>query len=178
MIARYLPGKPLPPYSYVTGHFPHPTSDPEGHMYGGEHPVPAAPDPFRWSDSPDYLYGIDLFNHGYYWEAHEQWEGLWHACGRTGAIADFLKALIKLAAAGVKARERRPAGVTRHARRAAELFQSVAEQAAGSTSSFMGLDLRQLARQASELAASPPATAPNTPLPEVERLLDIELLLE
>ncbi|TGQ49534.1 DUF309 domain-containing protein, partial [Mesorhizobium sp. M1C.F.Ca.ET.210.01.1.1] len=26
---------------------------------------------FRW--------GIDLFNHGYYWEAHEAWEPLWHA---------------------------------------------------------------------------------------------------
>jgi predicted metal-dependent hydrolase len=175
MIPRYLPGKPLPPYSYVSGHFPHPIRDPAGHMHGHDDAVCCAPDPRRWSESPDYLYGIDLFNHGYYWESHEQWEGLWHACQRTGAVGDFLKALIKLAAAGVKARERRPAGVTRHARRACELFKSVAEEAAGSTSSFMGLDLRQLARQASELAASPPATMQNTPLPEVERLLDIQL---
>ena len=56
-----------------------------------------------WSQSHDYLLGCDLFNHGYYWEAHETWEGLWNACGRSGTTADFLKGLIKLAAAGVKA---------------------------------------------------------------------------
>ncbi|MDH3717606.1 MAG: DUF309 domain-containing protein [Planctomycetota bacterium] len=178
MIPRYLPGRPLPPYSYVSGHFPHPIRDPDGHMYGHDDIVCAAPDPCRWSDSPDYLYGIDLFNHGYYWEAHEQWEGLWHACQRSGAVGDFLKALIKLAAAGVKARERRPAGVTRHARRAAELFESVAEQAGEDQGKFMGLDLRQLARQASEFSMSPPGTAAKTPLPNVERLLDIQLLPE
>jgi hypothetical protein len=50
-----------------------------------------------------YLRGIDLFNFGYWWESHEAWEGLWRACGRRGPAADFLKGLIKLAAAGVKA---------------------------------------------------------------------------
>ena len=43
--------------------------------------------------------------------------------GRTGKVADILKGLIKLAAAGVKAREGKPAGVRRHARRAEELFR-------------------------------------------------------
>ena len=55
--------------------------------------------------------GIALFNAGYYWEAHEAWEGLWHAHGRDGPTADVLKGLIKLAAAGVKVREGRPHGV-------------------------------------------------------------------
>ena len=50
----------------------------------------------------------DLLNHGFYWEAHEAWETLWHAAGRKGEIADFLKGLIKLAAAAVKAREGNP----------------------------------------------------------------------
>ena len=45
-----------------------------------------------------------------YWEAHEAWEELWHACGRMGPTADFLRGLIKLAAAGVKVREGRPRG--------------------------------------------------------------------
>ncbi|NIL99300.1 MAG: DUF309 domain-containing protein [Planctomycetales bacterium] len=175
MIPRYLPGKPLPPYTYLSGHFPHPIRDPAGHMYGQEETAPSLPDPQHWSDLSEYLYGIDLFNHGYYWEAHEQWEGLWLACGRTGPLGDFLKALIKLAAAGVKAGERRPAGVQRHARRAAELLCGVRQQLAGSTNRFMGLDLDQLARQASELAQSPSSRAAQGPQPKVEPWLNLQL---
>ena len=67
------------------------------------------------------LFLIELFNAGYYWEAHEAWEGLWHAHGRRGATADLIKGLIKLAAAGVKVRERRPRGVITHSRRAASV---------------------------------------------------------
>ena len=39
----------------------------------------------------------------------------WHACGRSGRMADFLKALIALTAAGVKLREGRERGVRQHA---------------------------------------------------------------
>ena len=46
------------------------------------------------------LYGIDLFNHGFYWEAHEAWEGLWIACARRGPTATYLQAFITAAAAG------------------------------------------------------------------------------
>lgn len=46
-----------------------------------------------------YLRGIDLFNHGFYWESHEAWEAVWISAGRRGSVADFLKALIKVAAA-------------------------------------------------------------------------------
>nr|WP_244447982.1 DUF309 domain-containing protein [Neorhizobium vignae] len=58
--------------------------------------------------------GQDLFNHGYYWEAHEAWEGLWQAAKRGSQLRAFLKGLILLSAAGVKIREgkRTPACVT------------------------------------------------------------------
>jgi predicted metal-dependent hydrolase len=97
------------------------------------------------------LFGLDLFNHGYYWEAHEVWEGLWHAAGRSGLTANFMQALIKLAAAGVKAREARPEGVRRHSRRAAELFQQVAHQLAEGQSSYFGLSLPQLIAFATDI---------------------------
>jgi hypothetical protein len=85
-----------------------------------------------------YLYALDLFNGRYYWECHEQLESLWRAAGR-GLVADFLKGLIKLAAAGVKHLEGKPVGVKSHACRAAELFQAVAkEQGEGH---FLGLSL-------------------------------------
>lgn len=125
----------LPPYSYVPGHAPHPVSHPAGHMHGETHQNAEPLQPDDWQSSGEYLYGIDLFNHGYYWEAHEAWESLWHAAGRKGQLADFLKGLIKLAAAAVKAREGNPRGVARHAKRSRELVSVVPEQA------FCGLQI-------------------------------------
>jgi hypothetical protein len=132
--------RPLPPYSYVPGLTPHPVSDPRGHMHGAAHETPPALDPAAWQDSDAYLYAADLFNHGFYWEAHEAWESLWHAAGRQGPIAAWLKALIKLAAACVKAREGNPAGVARHARRAQELLGEVTKSLPeGAPNRFGGL---------------------------------------
>jgi uncharacterized protein len=114
--------EPLPPYSYVPGFAPHPVSDPRGHMHGHRAETPAALDPEHWEESAPYRYGVDLFNHGFYWEAHEAWESLWHAAGRSGPTALWLKALIKLAAAAVKVREGNGTGAMRHARRCMQLL--------------------------------------------------------
>jgi hypothetical protein len=139
---RLVPDEPLPPYSYVTGRFPHPTRDQAGHSFGRPPDEPPPIQPERWNQSRIYLVGCDLFNYGYYWEAHETWEAAWKAAGRRGTLADFLKALIKLAAAGVKAREGRPAGVQRHAARAAQLFRGVGAKISGAA--YLGLDVDEL----------------------------------
>jgi len=167
---RLVPDEPLPPYSYVTGRFPHPIRDPAGHSFG--HTLPPVPpvNLERFADSRAYLFGCDLFNHGYYWEAHELWEGLWHACGRHGVTADFLKGLIKLAAGGVKAREGRPAGVQRHAKRAGELFASVRATVGGN---YLGLELDWLVATARAVElTSPVSTQPSAP---VERVFEFAL---
>jgi len=130
----------FPPYTYVPGRAPHPVSDPAGHMHGHEPPQPPPLDPDHWQDSDTYLFGIDLFNHGYYWEAHEAWESLWHAAERQGTVADFLKGLIKLAAAGVKSLEENPAGVERHTNRAVELLSSVSQ----SSTRYCGINLESV----------------------------------
>jgi hypothetical protein len=65
---RWLPQKSLPPYAYLPGKNPHPVRDPTGHSYHVE-PIPVAADASLGSDA--FLWGLDLFNHGYYWEAHE-----------------------------------------------------------------------------------------------------------
>ena len=155
-VPRLVPDQPFPPYTYVPGRSPHPVSDPAGHSFGVETPRPPRVDPEHWQTSRAYLYGIDLFNHGYYWEAHETWETLWHACGRKGVTADFLKGLIRLAAAGVKARAGSPEGVRSHARRAAQLFEEVARQLGDATPCYLGLALGDLRAAASELADQPP----------------------
>lgn len=151
---RYLPDEPFPPYSYVTGRFPHPIRDPTGHSFGINHGQPERPDPAHWQDCRPYLRGLDLFNHGYYWEAHEVWESLWHACERTGPAADFFKGLIKLAAAGVKVREGRHAGVRTHAARANELFKSVADRLDTVEPSYFGLKISQLRAFAQNIVES------------------------
>ena len=67
---RWLPQKSLPPYAYLPGKNPHPVRDPTGHSYHVE-PIPVAAEVSLSSDA--FLWGLELFNHGYYWEAHEAW---------------------------------------------------------------------------------------------------------
>ena len=152
-IPRYCPSRPLPPYSYVTGLFPHPTRDEQGHSFEKHEapPPPLCKETYR--ENEVYAYALDLFNHGFYWEAHEAWESLWHAARRHGNTADFLKGLIKLAAAGVKAREGRPAGVKLHAVRAAALFSGVRTATESpQADTLFGLDLVALIRAAQSIA--------------------------
>jgi predicted metal-dependent hydrolase len=146
----------FPPYSYVPGFAPHPVSDPAGHLYGQapERALPLAPD--AWRASEVYLYAVDLFNHGFFWEAHEAWESLWHAAGRRGRDATWLKSLIKLAAAGVKAREGNASGVQRHARRALELLGEVRRELPAATDTFCGLSLDLVELIAQELRDAAP----------------------
>jgi hypothetical protein len=153
MLTRLVPEAPLPPYSYVSGRFPHPIRDPAGHSYGHSLREAAPLDPAHWQLSREYLLGCDLFNHGYYWEAHETWEGAWNACGRRGTEADFLKGLIKLAAAGVKVREGRAEGVARHGSRAGTLFRGVRQVVGGGR--YLGLDLDTLIGFADRLTRRP-----------------------
>ncbi len=118
------PLRKFPPYAFAGSPQPHPRNHPEGHSRGLPEVIPPPLDPARWPESEDYLHGIDLFNHGYYWEAHEAWEGLWMAAGKTGPISELMKGLIKLAAAGVKARQAEPEGIRRHAERARAHFEA------------------------------------------------------
>jgi predicted metal-dependent hydrolase len=155
---RLAPDYSFPPYSYVPGLFPHPIRDPAGHCFGAKRGSPECLDPETWWNCRPYLIGIDLFNHGYYWEAHEVWEGVWHACGRRGVAATFVKGLIKLAAAGVKRRERRHEGVSSHPRRARQHFEEIRELLPAGTAEYSGLlltDLLQFTREAEELAVAP-----------------------
>jgi uncharacterized protein len=144
---RLVPDEPFPAYAYVPGRFPHPISDPAGHSYGTEPVYSETVESNKWHECRPYLYGIDLFNAGYYWESHVAWESLWMACGRKGVVADLLKGLIKLAAAGVKALEGTSDGVRSHGGRAADLFQQVME----TTDNLMGFRISALLAVAKEI---------------------------
>jgi uncharacterized protein len=59
-------------------------------------------------------------------------------------VADFLKGLIKLAAAGVKALEGTPEGVKSHSGRAAELWRGVSRSLEAGHATFMGFRIEAL----------------------------------
>jgi uncharacterized protein len=171
---RLLPGRSFPPYAYVPGETPHPIRDRGGHSYGAEFQIPEPPNPEDWRACREYLYGIDLFNHGYYWEAHEVWEGLWVACGRRGPTATYLQALISLAAAGLKARSQSARGMRANAGKAVRLLESVASHAGSHRTRYMGLDIRALADFAGTISKTLQTTgtaAGNENLPAFDLLL-------
>lgn len=86
-------------------------------------------------------YSLDLYNHGYFWESHVYFEALWNAHQRTGTVAEFLKGMIKLGAAGVKFAIEQPESAHGHWQRARELFSAV-EEAEGHN--FLGFDLKKI----------------------------------
>jgi hypothetical protein len=156
-IPRLLPSAELPRYAYVPGTgLPHPLRDPRGHSFARKGNSPQALDQETWVENRSYLWAIDLFNQGYYWEAHEEWERLLRSTGVETTAGRFLKGLIKLAAAGVKVREHSLHGVRRHAASAGEVFADVAAEA--STEFFCGLEFTKLqyaADRAAQLTYKP-----------------------
>jgi hypothetical protein len=100
--------RPFPPYRYVPGLHPHPLRDPAGHSYRAHFRLDRHPpwSPEHWRRIEDWLYGVDLLNRFYFWEAHEAWEGLWASCERQSAPGLLLQGLIQIAAALLKAHVR------------------------------------------------------------------------
>lgn len=137
---RLLPDRSFPSYAYLPGRSPHPIQDPGGHSYHVE-PVGVTAS----LDSEEFAWGADLFNHGYYWEAHEAWEGLWQVADRGSSLRAFLKGLILLSAAGVKIREGKRAPAMRHAQRAGALLRHLTKDPDDQFSRALGMSPRLLA---------------------------------
>ena len=117
-----------PSYSYVPGHWPHPSRDPKGHSYKAEPDTPENIDLIQWETCEQYRAGIELYNQGYYWEAHEAWEGIWRLNGKHGPQAQFLQGLIKIAAAGIKIRQGHAKAARSLLTQSATHFQKVMEK--------------------------------------------------
>lgn len=92
-------GLPFPGTAYLPGRTPRPAPSTAE--------VPYVP-PERFAESAAFLYGVDLFNRGFSWEAHEAWEGLWRRCARGTPQHRTLQGLIQIAASYLK----RALGVT------------------------------------------------------------------
>lgn len=60
-------------------------------------PLPLATANSVWTDTR-WLYGLDLFDAAFYWEAHEVWEELWHTLNKQVPNAQVIQGMIQLAA--------------------------------------------------------------------------------
>ena len=139
--------------------------DPTGHSYHVE-PIPVAAEASLGSDA--FHWGLDLFNHGYYWEAHEAWEGLWQVADRDGPLRMFFKGLILLSAAGIKIREGKHAAAVRHTGRAAAVLRRLMKVPDRAFERALGMSpaaLAECAEAAIRLPADLQATAPGQPQP-------------
>jgi hypothetical protein len=117
-----------PAYAYIPGHWPHPIKDAQGHSYGHE---PADPTPLsliEWRTCEAYQKGLWLFNQGYYWEAHEEWEPVWKLMGRHSLEGLHLQGLIKVAAAAIKIRQGHAKPARSLLTQAAKHFERVIEK--------------------------------------------------
>jgi len=156
--SRHCPDRPLPPYAYAPGRTPHPLNHPNGHGCPGTDPADALRQPEAWREDAAYLHGVDLYHAGFYWEAHEAWEGLWRQAERGSAQWSFLKGLIQLSAACLHLANGNSAG-----------FQRLAEKglrrlAACSGGVFMGLDVARFAGEWRAFAASAPVSLDDRPI--------------
>ena len=91
-----------------------------------------------WSDCKAYLFAIDLFNHGYYWEAHEELEALWLGVGRDSPAGRFIQGIIQAAAALLKLEAAKLESAKR-------LLVAASEKLRAPSKSFLGLDGAKLA---------------------------------
>jgi len=98
---------PLPPHRFLPGD-------------ERQAEIPPLPEPPALQDAPSwrsctaYLYGCDLYNHGFWWESHEIWEELWHPAAKAPPPRlqhAFLQGLIQVAACAIKLEQGKSRGV-------------------------------------------------------------------
>lgn len=101
---RYRPEEPLPPYRYVQGGaHPNPVSGDGGHFQGRAFTAPDPLSEMAWMVNPLWLYGVDLFNHRFFWEAHEVWEPLWRGLDKAEPPGMYIQGLMQVAGGVLKA---------------------------------------------------------------------------
>ncbi len=122
---------------------------------------PALPDLNRSASlaCEEFLYGVDLFNAGYWWECHEALEGLWRVAGRGSPAGHVLQAVIMCAVAHLKILKGNTVGARR-------LFHNAERHVFEAEKMDLGLDLVGM------LAETGAFVFQDSETPAVLRLLD------
>ncbi len=145
--ARLCPQRSLPRYRFTPGLNFHPSGHPQGHSYGNdiakEISMPLPPE--RWRDNEIYLFGIDLYHQGYFWESHEAWEALWHFTDKEDGEGQFLQGLIQNSAAQLKVHLKQVSAAKHLSHEAWErLCFVLSSGVCDEKSYFMGIDVSKL----------------------------------
>ena len=166
----------FPAYAYVPRRMPHPVTDPRGHSYGvrdqavvlGERRLPR-----DWARVEQYLYGVDLFNAAFFWEAHESWEAVWHAVERDSVVGRFLQGLIQSSAALLQHHCGRRIGSKNLFERSRSNLEPAREWlAARHRSDFMGVALEPWQGVVAAYVSGDRAPAADAPFPFLVLALD------
>jgi len=132
---------PFPPYRYLPTVNPHPGIHPEGHSFGRPELTVKFSPPQEWKKNQAYLYGVDLYNHGFWWEAHEYWEAVWMTTPKLDIYGQFLQSLIQYSAALLKLYGENLQGFKKLYGEAKKRMDFCRENLAKTQRHFMGLDL-------------------------------------
>jgi hypothetical protein len=160
---RYQPARSLPPYAYVPGRTPHPTRARGGHAIGAPPAAPRHRPAEGWAENDEYLWGVDLYNTGYFWEAHEAWEGLWQiAPASEPTQRRFLQGLIQCAAACLKATTGDAQACRRLATRGLARLQQVNSERGAAP--MMGLDVARFVAEFRAFAGADPLVIEHRPV--------------
>lgn len=137
-MSRLVPGRALPSYAYLPG---------------GRHPRPSTS--AHGADPCAFEWGVDLFDHGYFWEAHEAWEPRWREA--EGAERALLAGLIQLAGACVKMQTSKLDAARRLSRRA------LGHLGRAGVASLPGVETRELTNAVIAWLAKTPTTIDGRP---------------
>jgi predicted metal-dependent hydrolase len=115
----------------------------------------------NWHQHSEYLWGVDLYNSGFTWEAHEVWESLWRGAADASSMRSFLQGLIQCAAASVKSALADGVASARVAQRAIGRLRAV-QQEQGAM--YMGVDLAELVAALETFVVKQPVVFDGRPL--------------
>lgn len=145
---RLAPNADFPEYRHVPGMTPHPERHEDGHSYGLSVVSAAAISAENWRKHTPYLHGIDLYHAGYFWEAHEAWEGPWKQCEPDSLEANLLQALILNAAAQLKIHMGNAPGARAHSQAARWRLARIRSKGfEDAHSHFLGINIGDLIEQ-------------------------------
>ncbi len=133
----------FPPYRYLPTVNAHPRRDPQGHSYRKDEPKAPPLAPEDWKKNELYLYGVDLYNHAFWWEAHEAWEAVWHTTHKESDYGQYIQGLIQISASFIKWQIKEESGVLALYKRGSERLKHVQKTHV----QYMGLNLNEYLKE-------------------------------
>jgi len=135
---RLVPDISLPSHAHVPGSGSAPDLGP---LERAKDLTPAVTRAAEWQENVPYLYGHDLLQAGYHWEAHEVWEAVWLATPANSPERLLLQALIQNANARLKSGMQRENAAARLHTQVEELRIDLVARLGGQIDTYMGVGI-------------------------------------